>query len=147
MEGKNQVRIAAVRIRGKTKIKITVEDTMKMMRLYKNNFCAILPNNPVYLGMLRMAKDYLTWGEIDEDTFRQLLDKRGEQFKGRESDSKNKIKYDDYFMHGNKKYKKFFRLNSPKKGMGRKGVKRSFKEGGALGYRGAAINDLIRRML
>ena len=107
MEGKNQVRIAAVRIRGKTKIKITVEDTMKMMRLYKNNYCAILPNNPIYLGMLRMAKDYLTWGEIDEDTFRQLLDKRGEQFKGREADSKNKIKYDDYFVHDNKKYKKF----------------------------------------
>lgn len=147
MESKNQARIAAVRIRGKTKIKITVEDTMKMMRLYKNNYCAILPNNPVYLGMLRMAKDYLTWGEIDEDTFRQLLDKRGEEFKGREADSKNKIKYDDYFVHDNKKYKKFFRLNSPRKGMGRKGIKRSFKEGGALGYRGAAINELIKRML
>ena len=147
MEGNNQVRIAAVRIRGKIKIKITVEDTMKMMRLYKNNYCVVLPNNPVYLGMLRRAKDYLTWGEIDDETFRQLLDKRGQQFNGRETDAKNKIKYDDYFVHNNKKYKKFFRLNSPKKGMGRKGVKHSFKEGGALGYRGAAINDLIKRML
>ena len=40
-----------------------------------------------------------------------------------------------------------FRLNSPRKGYGRKGLKTQYQNGGALGYRGAAINDLIKRMV
>ncbi len=147
MESKNQGRLAAIRLRGRTQIRTKIEDTLKAMRLYKNNYCAVIPNNPIYLGMLKKAKDYLTWGEIDEETFNSLLDKRGEQFNRRESDTKNIIKYADYFIHDNKKYKKYFRLSPPRKGLGRKGIKHSFKEGGALGYRGAAINNLIKRML
>lgn len=147
MESKNQSRIAAIRLRGRTQIKTKIEDTLKMLRLYKNNYCAVFPNTLVYSGMLKKAKDYLTWGEIDDETFNALIDKRGEQFSGRETDSKNKIKYPEYFVHNNKKYKKYFRLNSPRKGLGRKGLKHSFKEGGALGYRGASINDLIKRMV
>ena len=45
------------------------------------------------------------------------------------------------------KIRKNFRLNSPRKGYGRKGIKVSFNEGGALGYRGNKINDLIKRMI
>ena len=147
METKKQGRVAAIRLRGKTQIKTKIEDTLRALRLYKNNYCAVFPNNPLYMGMLKRAKDYLTWGEIDDETFEQLLNKRGQKFNGREADKKNKIKYDDYFVHDNKKYKKYFRLNAPRKGLGRKGIKHSFKEGGALGYRGAAINDLIKRMV
>ena len=43
--------------------------------------------------------------------------------------------------------RKFFRLNSPRGGFERAGIKRSFAVGGALGYRGSGINDLIRRMI
>ena len=43
--------------------------------------------------------------------------------------------------------KKFFRLSPPRKGFGRKGIKFAFTKGGALGYRGIKINDLIKRML
>ena len=147
MESKNQSRIAAIRLRGRTQIKTKIEETIKMIRLYKNNYCVVFPNNPLYLGMLKKAKDYLTWGEIDDETFNALIDKRGEQFSGRETDSKSRIKYSEYFVHNNKKYKKYFRLNSPRKGLGRKGLKHSFKDGGALGYRGASINGLIKRMI
>ena len=93
------------------------------------------------------AKDYITWGEIDNDTFKLLLDKRGEEFKQRTSDTNNKIKYEDFITINSKKLKKYFRLNSPKKGFERKGIKQTFQNGGALGYRGAAINELIKRML
>ena len=41
--------------------------------------------------------------------------------------------------------KPLFRLNPPKKGY--EGIKRSFNNGGALGYRGKEINKLIERML
>ncbi len=147
MESKNHIRIAAIRLRGRTQIKTKIEDTLKMLRLYKNNYCVVLPNTPNYAGMLKRAKDYITWGEIDDETSKLLVEKRGEQFRGREADSKNKLKYNDFTVINNKKIKKYFRLNSPRKGLGRKGIKHSFKEGGALGYRGAAINDLIKRMV
>ena len=53
----------------------------------------------------------------------------------------------DFIVINDKKIKKYFRLNAPRKGFGRKGIKHTFKEGGALGYRGQAINDLIKRMV
>ena len=139
--------LAAIRIRGLTMVNTRIQDTMKMLRLYKSNFCTVLPNNPVYLGMLKKAKDYITWGELDDETFKLLVDKRGEEFNGRETDSKNKIKYNDFIEINNKKIKRYFRLNPPRKGFGRKGIKHSFKDGGALGYRGKAINELIKRMV
>ena len=142
-----KAQLAAVRVRGKTGVESSISDTLKILRLYKNNYCAVFPNNQVYSGMLQKAKDYITWGEIDEDTFKTLLDKRGEEYKQRESDTKNKIKYDDFITINNKKLKKYFRLNAPRKGFERKGIKYTFQNGGALGYRGAAINELIKRML
>ena len=147
MENKHASHLAAIRIRGLTKIKTKIEDTLQMLRLYKNNYCSVFPNNPVYEGMLKHAKDYITWGEIDDETYKMLVEKRGEQFNGREEDSNTKIKYNDFFELGSKKYKKYFRLNAPKKGFGRKGIKHTFSNGGTLGYRGNAINDLIKRMI
>ena len=139
-------RLSAIRVRGLINIRTEVEDTLEMIRLYRKNFCCVLPNLPTYVGMLKKAKDYITWGEIDDETFNSLIEKRGEEFKGREFDSKKKIVYNNFFLINDKKIKKYFRLNPPKKGFGRKGIKHTFKEGGALGYRGSAINELIRRM-
>ena len=140
-------RIAAIRVRGLIRVKTVVEDALQNLRLYRNNICVVVPNNPSYVGMLMKAKDFITWGEIDDDTFNLLVSKRGEEFKGRETDSKEKIKYDDFVIIDNKKIKKYFRLNAPRKGFERKGIKHSFQEGGALGYRGEKINDLIKRMV
>jgi len=134
-------------VRGLTGLSTRVGENLKMLRLYKNNYCIVVPNNPVYEGMLNKAKDYITWGEVDEETFKALVDNRGEEFKGRETDSKKKIKYNDFILINNKRIKRYFRLNAPKKGFGRKGIKYSFKDGGALGYRGKAINELIKRMV
>ncbi len=146
MEQANK-RLAAIRVRGLTGIRNKVKDTLKMLRLYKKNYCCVIPNTPAYTGMLKKTKDYITWGELDEETFKMLVEKRGEEFNGREADSKGKIRYNDFVIIDNKKIKKYFRLNAPRKGFGRKGIKHSFQEGGALGYRGNAINDLIKRMV
>lgn len=43
--------------------------------------------------------------------------------------------------------KLFFKLTPPKGGFERKGTKRPFSLGGALGYRKEKINDLIKKML
>ena len=39
------------------------------------------------------------------------------------------------------------KFNPPKKGHARKGIKKPFKMGGALGNRGTEINELIMRMI
>ena len=139
--------LAVIRVRGLTGIRVAVEDNLKMLRLYKKNYCCVLPNTPIYAGMLNKAKDYITWGEINDETFNVLIKKRGEEFKGREHDNKKKIAYSDFFIINNQKIKKYFRLNPPRKGFERKGIKHSYQQGGALGYRGTAINDLIKRMV
>ena len=140
-------KLAAVRIRGLTGVKSGIKITLSMLKLYKNNYCCVLQNNKIHEGMLKKAKDYITWGELDDETFNALVEKRGEEFKGRISDSKGKINYNDFITINNKKIKKFFRLNAPKKGFGRKGIKHPYQTGGALGYRGIAINELIKRMI
>jgi len=140
-------KIAIVRVRGLVRVKTEINDTLNMLRLYKKNYCTIVPHTQTYLGMIKKVKDYVTYGEINDETFKMLVEKKGQLYKGRETDSKGKIKYTKFFIYNNKKYKKFFRLNPPKKGFGRKGIKFSFKVRGALGYRGEKINDLIKRML
>ena len=122
-EKKQYKKIAVIRIRGSIKLKKEIKDTLNMLRLYKQNYCVILNESPSILGMLKKIQSLVTWGEVDDETLALLKENRQE------------------------KEKKFFRLHPPRKGFERKGIKIPFKLGGALGYRGEKINDLIKRML
>ena len=140
-------KIVIVRVRGTIDAKNDIDRTLNQLRLYKKNYCVVIPSNDSYAGMVNKVNDYVTWGNLDEETYNLLVDKKGEEYKGRVSDKKGKIKYNDFLTVKSKKIKKYFRLNSPRKGYGRKGVKIPFNKGGALGYRGEKINDLIKRMV
>lgn len=144
-EKNNQTKIAVIRIRGITGVDKRIRNTMDMLGLYHNNYCTIVYGS--MFNMVRKAKDYVTWGEINDDTLKMLVEKRGEEYKGRETDSKNKIKYKNFILINGKKYKKYFRLSPPRKGFERKGIKVPFSKGGSLGYRKEKINDLIKRMI
>ena len=139
--------LAVIRLKGDITVKRDIKDALHILRLHKKNFCVIVPNNKNYEGTIKKIKDYVTWGEISDEMVKELTEKRGEEYKGRETDRKKKIKYNKFIVVNDKKLNKFFRLNSPKKGYGRKGIKEVFSEGGALGYRGEKINELIMRML
>lgn len=154
-------RVAVVRIRGECKLKQGVEDTFKFLRLYKKNNCIVIPNTASFIGMLQKVKEYVTWGEIDEKTFKELLQKRGKLHGKKpltEQYLKEKTKLDfELFIKEFFSFKKelkdvpglkpFFKLHPPLKGFERKGVKLPFSMGGALGYRKEKINDLIMRMI
>ena len=161
MEIKTKKLLIVVRVRGPAKVNSRINDTMKMLRLYKVNNCIIVENNPNYIGMIEKIKDYVTWGELDLDTFKVLLQKRGRL-------AGNKILNNEYLMSklkttieefskevfsGKKKLKDipglkgFFRLNPPIKGYEPSGIKKPYSMGGALGYRKENINELIRRMI
>ena len=140
-------KITVIRVRGSVKLNKKVKNTLNLLRLYRKNFCIVVDDNPSVKGMIKKVKDYVTYGEIDEATYKILIEKRGEEYKGREQDRKGKIKYKKFILVNGKKLKPFFRLSPPKKGFGRKGIKVGFKAHGALGYRGNKINELLKRMI
>ncbi|MBN4049217.1 uL30 family ribosomal protein [archaeon AH-315-M20] len=140
-------KLAVIRIRGIINIQRDIKRTLNQLRLYKKNFCVVVPSNKSSLGMVTKVKDYVTWGEIDDKTYDLLIDKKSEEYQDRITDRKQKIKYNRFLDIKGKKIKKYFRLNSPKKGYGRKGIKAPFNKGGALGYRAEKINELIKRMI
>ena len=123
--------IVVVRIRGGINLKSGVKDTLKMLNLHKQNYCTIIKNNSSNVGMVKKVKDFVTWGEIDTETM-NALEKRQEKTKDKD---------------GKEVIKKYYRLNPPQKGYGRKGIKVQFNTGGALGYRAEKINDLVKRMI
>ncbi len=139
-------KIAVVLVRGLVDVTTSIKDTLLLLRLTRKNTCVVLDDTPVARGMLQKAKDYATWGVISEDTFNELLSKRGQEYKGPLADRKEKYSYKTLDIRG-KKYKPYFTLNPPRKGFGRKGIKIPFHLGGALGDRKEKMNDLIMRML
>lgn len=123
-------KLAAIIIRSTVRAKTEIRDALEMLNLHRKYLCVILENTPGNLGMLKRVKDYIAWGEINDDVLKELIQKRSEKHPRQPE-----------------KMKKFFRLQPPKKGFERKGIKTSFSAGGALGYRGEKINDLIKRMI
>ena len=151
---------AVIRVRGSVNINPDIKHTLKLLRLNKVNHCVLVEENKVIKGMLQVIKDYITWGEIEKENLNKLISSRG-KLKGdkkisneyiksstsmdnidklTQSICENKFKYSEI-----PEIKPLFRLNPPKKGY--EGIKRSFINNGALGYRGKEINKLIDRML
>ncbi|HLD42854.1 MAG TPA: uL30 family ribosomal protein [Candidatus Nanoarchaeia archaeon] len=140
--------IAVIRLRGKASIERGVDETLNMLHLYARNYCAVCQKSPSIMGMIHKVKDYVTFGEIDPETFKFLIEKRGERWAGREADRKGKMSYTSRWRgKDERKIKPFFRLNNPLGGFERKGLKVSYQNGGSLGNRGKEINSLIRRMV
>ncbi len=139
-------KVAIVLVRGLVNVNQGVKDNLTMLHLTRKNNCVVVEDSAVMRGMIKKSKDYITWGEISEETFSLLLEKKGEEFKSRLQDAKKKYSYSFLEVAG-KMYKPYFRLNPPRKGFGRKGIKMPFKLGGALGNREDKMNDLVVRML
>jgi large subunit ribosomal protein L30 len=138
--------IAAIRLRGVVRVAPAQKKTMELLRLYKKNFCIIVPENDSIKGMLEKVKDYITYGEVSEEIYKKVIDERGEEYKDRTECSKGKIKYKFIDIDG-KKIKPFFRLHPPKGGFEKGGIKVPLTKGGALGDRKEKMGDLILKML
>ncbi|MBP1911892.1 50S ribosomal protein L30 [Thermococcus stetteri] len=153
-------KLALIRLRSGIRAKGEVKDTLAMLRLHRINHLVIVDDTPSYKGMIQKVKDYITWGEIDKDTLAKLLRKRGRLIGNRpitDEYVKEKLgmsieEFAEKVVNGEMKLrdlpniKPVFRLHPPRGGL-KGSKKRSFKEGGALGYRGEKINELIERML
>ncbi len=129
-------KLAVIRMRGLARQDLSVKESLKFLNLHRRNWCTVIEGTPSNKGMVLKVKDQVTWGEIDDETLALLAEKRGE-----EAEDERSIEV------AGKKVKKVFRLSPPKGGFERKGTKKGFGEHGALGYRGAKINELIRKMI
>lgn len=151
---------AVIRVRGKPDVNYNIEYTMGLLGLTRVNHCVIVPENDSTKGMLQVVKDYCTWGEVNEETLAAMIRERGKVAGDKDLDDEylkansefatvdemaKAIIENNYKMKDVDGAKPVFRLHPPVKGF--EGNKRSYQNGGALGYRGAAINDLINRML
>lgn len=151
---------AVLRVRGTVNVTSDIKKTLQLLNLTRVNHCTVVEEKPSTKGMLQVAKDYITWGEIDKEMLSKLITSRGKLEGDKELTNDyvksatshdnidklsqaiidNKFKYKDI-----PNVKPIFRLNPPKKGY--EGIKRSYINKGALGYRGKDINKLIKRMI
>jgi large subunit ribosomal protein L30 len=160
MSGEEKI-ILAIRLRGPARVRPEIEDTLGYLRLRRVHHARFIKLTSDMHGMIMRAKDYITWGPIDENTATLLISKRGRI-------SGNEMLTDEY-VRKNSSYKSVdafakalvagtadisdieglkpvFRLTPPKKGFkGKRNL--PVKMGGVTGDRGQAINELVQRMI
>lgn len=151
--------LAVVRVRGTAGVKKGIADTMDMLKLTRINHAVLINENPSYNGMLLKSKDYITWGEVTIDTLTSMISKRGrviggdrvtDEYINENTDYASIKEFAEAIMNSETQFedaniKPVFRLHPPRKGY--EGIRNAFNEGGSLGFRDEAINDLILKML
>ena len=117
VDTKNNEFIAIIRVRGMTKIRSEIKDTMTMLGLTKKHSMVIRKSTPSIIGMIKKVKDYVTYGFVSKD-------------------------FADKFELNTTVH-----LHPPRGGFERGGIKKNVSVGGALGFRGDKISVLISKMM
>ena len=150
---------AVVQVRGTVKTRREIKDTLKMLRLHHINHCVIIPDTPAYVGMIRKVKDFVAYGEIESGIVEELLRNRGrlvgdahltDEYVKENSQYSGITEFAKALSSGEARLadvpglKPVLRLHPPRKGY--KTTKRTYQQGGSLGYHGENINDLLYKM-
>lgn len=133
--------IAVIRIKGLIGIPIDIKETLDKLRLKRKYTCVVLEEKKDIIGMVEKLRDYVAYGRISDEDFKELLDKRAKPV-----DKKKKpdhFKFEGKESFGKHNVKPFFRLHPP-----RGGIKSKLHyPRGVLGNHGDKIGALLRRML
>ena len=152
--------VVAVKVRGQVSAQREARETTALLGLTHTNHAVIIDSRPAYMGMLKRAQSYVTWGEASKEIVTAMLKQRAKTggskkltdeyaqklgFKSIDdlADAVFNCKAEISKLEG---VQKTFRLRPPKKGYKGK-TKKSFNAGGEAGYRGEAINELVKRMV
>jgi large subunit ribosomal protein L30 len=150
---------AIVQVRGVVKTPRVIKDTLKMLRLHHINHCVLVPDTPAYLGMIRKVKDFVAYGEVDGEVLAEILRTRGrltgnvrltDEYVKENSqfadidDLARALSREEVAMAAVPGLKPVMRLHPPRKG--HRSIKRTYQQGGALGYYGQEINQLLHKM-
>ncbi|MHB1435203.1 MAG: 50S ribosomal protein L30 [Thermoplasmata archaeon] len=148
-----------VRVRGGIHSGHEIQETLRFLHLTRANHATVVAEAAQVRGMLHKVQGYVTWGEAEPETVELLLAQRGEAVNGAAltdpkileelvrlpSLSEVTRSVSEGGLTRVAGIKPLFRLKAPKGGW--KSTKKPFSLGGALGYRGRAVNDLVRRMV
>ena len=150
---------AVVQVRGTVKTRREIKDTLAMLRLHHINHCVVVPDTPEFLGMIRKVKDFVAYGEVDAESLSTVLSTRG-RLVGNRPLTDEYVKANSGFasidefaralaqgeasLRDLPGLKPVMRLHPPRKGY--RTLKRTFQQGGALGYYGREINTLLYKM-
>ena len=113
--------IAVIRIRGQVGLKQKIVETFNRLKLRKKYSCIVIEKpTKEQIGMIEKVRNFVAYGEINEGTYKKLVEARGG------------------------KIKNFFRLHPPRKGIDSK--KHFGVDKGVLGDNREKINGLINKM-
>ncbi len=148
----------AVRIRGQVGVRPGIKKALDLSGLRRKHTAVVFQETSSNLGMLRKAKDFITFGIGDKETLAALIEKRGrlEGDKRIDKAALKGMKLKDFAELADKIFsgaklrdygvKPFFRLHPPKGGF-KGSIKRAVTNKGELGDRGEGINLLFKRMI
>jgi large subunit ribosomal protein L30 len=149
-----------VKIRGTISAQRETRETLDFLHLAHTNHAVLIDSRPAYKGMLQRVNSYVTWGEPSKEIVAMMLHKRA-RLAGDKKLTDEYIKKAGYksiddlaeaIVNCKVEFQKLpdmqprFKLHPPSKGYKGK-TKKGFKAGGEAGYRGEAINDLVKRMI
>lgn len=149
--------LAVIRLRGNVGLDHKKKDTLQMLNLDDKYSCTVVPESDDFVGMLKKVKNFVTWGEIDEDVLEDLLSKRARFKDGAEINSESLEARDfsdfeelvDDIIQSEKLETNDIRpcisLSPPSGGFN--GKLRNIYPQGEAGYRGDKINELLNKMI
>ncbi len=143
--------LAVVRVRGRRNVNPKIRKTLELLNLKRVNYCTLVRDDSYFRGMLQVVKDYVTFGPIDDDTLRLLVEKRGRKGRKRLNLSEEGLaalieeikQYGTCSRKMREKINPVFRLKPPTRGY--KDIKKHYPWG-ALGPR-PEMDSLLRRMI
>ncbi len=132
--------IVVIRISGMVEVRREVQETLYRLKLRRKYACVVLEEKKEILGMIEKARNFVAYGKISQEDFKELLEKRGQPI-----DKKKKIVVFELGKGSFEEHnlKPFFRLHPPRGGIDSK----IHYPKGVLGNHGDKINILLRRML
>lgn len=114
--------IAAVRVRGPVDVPPKAATTMENLNLTKKHQIVVFEESDSIKGMMNIAKDFIAFGEISDETIEALEEKKGSEIESGD----------------------VFDCRPPKKGF--KNTRMQYGQGGTLGNH-EEIDDLVMRMV
>ena len=155
--------VLAIRLKGEFGTPRQIQSVLDTIRLRRKFNAVLLEKTPSTIGMLRTAKDYVTWGEANQTDIVNLLRERGEFRSGgavtdagiREKLGEKSVQDLAAALVGGKVslgtlwqkgLSPVFRLRPPSGGFERS-TKRAYGSRGELGKRGTGFSSLLNRMV
>lgn len=147
-----------VRMRGTVNVPYWANTTLQSLNLVKKFRATIVPESDEYSGMLDRIRQLVAWCRVDNETVKDLLDKKGRKTASqplkktdlpKEYDSLDKlasdIANDAVIFSRLNGIKPWFALNPPRGGF-KKSIKKQVPQNGILGENKLLI-DLVKKMM